>query len=38
MDRTALDWARENGNSEIADLIRARSSGVHVSDHSRKRL
>lgn len=24
LDRTALDWARVNGNSEMADLIRAR--------------
>jgi ankyrin repeat protein len=24
MDRTALDWARENGNPEMADLIQAR--------------
>lgn len=24
LDRTALDWARENGNAEMADLIRAR--------------
>ena len=24
MDRTALDWARENGNPQMADLIRAR--------------